>query len=166
MSRNQKIVLTLWFALLVSTGAPQSPVYQIDRSVIANGGGTSSAGGFRLDGTAGQSAAGEQMIGGVFGQVGGFWQPLPFAPTAASVTVSGRVTTGYGRAVSRAIVAITDPRGTRRLTITNTFGYFRFIDIEAGQSYLVDVTARAYTFEPRLISVGQDVNGLTITAVP
>jgi hypothetical protein len=166
MLRDHKIVIIAWLALLVSNGAQQPPVYQIDRSVIANGGGTSSAGGFRIDGTIGQSAAGEQMSGGSFNQVGGFWQPLPLAPTAASVTMSGRVLTRNGRAVSRALVAITDIRGNRRFTLTNTFGYFRISDIGAGELYLVEVSARAYTFDPRLISVGQDVTGLTITALP
>jgi Carboxypeptidase regulatory-like domain len=166
MLRNHKIILVATFAVLALTGFPQVPVYQIDRSVIANGGGTSSSGGFRVEGTIGQSAAGERMAGGSFNQVGGFWQPLPLAPTAASVTVSGRVQTRNGRAISSAIVTISDMFGTRRLAITNTFGYFRFVDIDAGESYLVQVTARAYTFEPRLVSVEQDLVGLTFTAGP
>ena len=166
MSKNHQVIFVLWIALLASTGAQQAPVYQIDRSVIAGGGGTSSAGGFRVDGTAGQSAAGERMTGGVFTQVGGFWQPLPLAPTAASVTVSGRVLTTTGRAISRATVAITDFRGNRHVALTNTFGYFRLGGIAAGESCLVEVSARAYAFDPMLISVGQDVLGLAITALP
>lgn len=92
-----------------------------------------------MDGTAGQSAAGAQMTGGDFTQVGGFWQPPGLAPTAASVTVSGRILTQNGRTISRATVMITDFRGNRRYTNSNTFGYFRLVDIEAGQSYLIEL---------------------------
>lgn len=166
MLKNHQVSFVLWFALLVSTGSQQPPAYQIERSVVANGGGTSVAGGFRLEGTAGQNAAGEQMTGGVFTQVGGFWQPVPLAPTAASVTVSGRVLTSTGRTVNRARVTITDMLGNSRAALTNAFGYFRIGNIAAGESHLVWVVSRRYTFEPQLISVGQDVTGLTITALP
>lgn len=142
------------------------PVYNIDASVIAAGGGTTAAGGFRLDGTIGQPVAGERMTGGAFTQVGGFWNPFPLSPTAASVTVSGRVLDRRGRPVNRAIVVITDTFGTARSAITNAFGYFSFNDVGAGHTYLVEVTARRFTFEATVISVSQDVSALTFIAVP
>ncbi|MGI8640975.1 MAG: choice-of-anchor Q domain-containing protein, partial [Pyrinomonadaceae bacterium] len=48
-----------------------------------------------------------------------------FAPTAAAVSVSGRVTNGK-RGVARARVYMTGQNGETQTTITNSFGYFRF----------------------------------------
>ena len=47
--------------------------FEIKQSVVANGGGRATGGSFTLDGTAGQSAAGEQMTGGNFSVSNGFW---------------------------------------------------------------------------------------------
>lgn len=106
------------------------------------------------------------MTGGTFEQIGGFWQPQPFATTAASVVVSGRVQTAAGRAVSDAIVTATDMFGNRRSTRTNAFGFFRMAGIPSGESHLIQVTARRYTFDATLITVTDDITGLTVTARP
>jgi hypothetical protein len=55
---------------------PQSTAQvELPRNAIAGGGGTSSAGNLKVEGTVGQSAAGTQMSNGQFSQTGGFWQP-------------------------------------------------------------------------------------------
>jgi hypothetical protein len=60
---------------------------ELKQSVIAGGGTTSSVGGLQITGTVGQSAAGKQMSGGTFTQVGGFWQPnANSAPTDMSLS--------------------------------------------------------------------------------
>jgi hypothetical protein len=47
------------------------------RNVIAGGGGSSTgSGNMRVDGTAGQPAAGQQMTGGTLTQIGGFWPTI------------------------------------------------------------------------------------------
>src|SRR5207245_11435035 len=56
--------------------APQSSTqFDLSRNVIAGGGGSSSAGNFKVEGTVGQPAVRTQMNGGQFSQTGGFWQP-------------------------------------------------------------------------------------------
>lgn len=88
----------------------------------------------------------------------------PLAATAAAVTVSGRVADQSGRAIVRAQVRFTDAGGNARTALTNQFGYFRFDDIEAGQTYVLQAAAKGYTFSPRVISVNDDLTDLSVTA--
>src|SRR5438034_551203 len=65
--------------------APQtSAQFDLSRNVIAGGGGSSSNGSFKVDGTIGQAAAGTTSSGGQFTATGGFWQlesGVPPTPT-------------------------------------------------------------------------------------
>lgn len=85
------------------------------------------------------------------------------APTAAAVSVSGRVTTGAGIGIGSASVTIAGQNGSPRTVRTNPFGYFRFDDVSAGQSYLLSVSAKRYRFAPRTITVGDDLTGVDFT---
>ncbi|MGH9947716.1 MAG: FG-GAP-like repeat-containing protein, partial [Pyrinomonadaceae bacterium] len=84
--------------------------------------------------------------------------------TAANVSVSGRVLTADGRGLRNAIVTLTDQQGVTRRSITSSFGYYRFEDIEAGQTYVVAVSSKRYQFTPRVISVTDELNDLNFTA--
>ena len=53
----------------------QGPTLAIDKYVVAGGGGTSTGGGFTLDGTIGQPAAGGPLAAGTFSIDSGFWEP-------------------------------------------------------------------------------------------
>ncbi|MEO5860084.1 MAG: carboxypeptidase-like regulatory domain-containing protein [Pyrinomonadaceae bacterium] len=81
---------------------------------------------------------------------------LTLNPTAADVTVSGRVLDAAGRGLSRATVTLTDGAGNVRTASTNTLGYFSFAEVEAGASYILQATARGYTFSSKVISVQDD----------
>jgi pectin methylesterase-like acyl-CoA thioesterase len=67
-------------------------------------------------------------------------------PSAAGVSVSGRVTTADGRGLSNVRVTMTDTQGVARTTITSAFGYYRFDDAEAGASYVISVLSKGHTF--------------------
>ena len=88
---------------------------------------------------------------------------IQFAPTAASVTVSGRVLNGKGKVIDRAEVLLTDMQGNLRAARTNQFGDFRFEGVIAGESYVLSTTAKGYVFEPRVIGVNEDLTELSIT---
>jgi len=68
------------------------------------------------------------------------------APTAASVTVSGRVMTAHGKGIRNVLVRFVDDAGQIRTVLTSTFGYYKFADIPAGQTYTISVSAKKYTF--------------------
>ena len=76
-----------------------------------------------------------------------------FAPTAAAVGISGRVMTESGRGVSKAMLTLTGANGETRVSVTNPFGYYRFVDVEAGQTYVAAVSSKQYQFQPRVILV-------------
>lgn len=86
------------------------------------------------------------------------------APTAANASVSGRVLTPDGRGLINAVVIMTDVGGTTRTAITGSFGYFRFDDVEAGQTHIVSVRSKSYSFAPQIITVMEDLTELNFTA--
>ena len=87
-----------------------------------------------------------------------------FIPTSAMVSVSGRVVASNGRAISRAIVTMTDAQGNMRQAITNPFGYYRFDDVASGQTIVVSVSAKRYRFAPQVVSVNEDLTQLDFFA--
>lgn len=74
-------------------------------------------------------------------------------PTAARVLIGGRVTTASGRGVSRARVLLTDTQGVTRIALTNPFGYYCFITVTVGETYILNVTAKSYQFSPLTFTV-------------
>lgn len=67
-------------------------------------------------------------------------------PTAAPVTVSGRTITASGVGISGARVVLTNMRGESVSTLTNPFGYYVFSGVDSGESYLVSVSKKGYSF--------------------
>ncbi|MEP7213310.1 MAG: Ig-like domain repeat protein [Acidobacteriota bacterium] len=79
-------------------------------------------------------------------------------PTAANVSVSGRIVSADGRGIPSARVFITDSAGYARYIVTNPFGYYRFLDVQAGGTYIISVSSKGYVFEPSSIvrQIGED----------
>ncbi|CAN5216924.1 hypothetical protein BH10ACI1_BH10ACI1_34820 [soil metagenome] len=67
-------------------------------------------------------------------------------PLAAAVSVGGRVLTAYGQGMPNATMTIADQSGTTRQTRTSSFGYFKFEEIPVGETYLISVSAKGFTF--------------------
>lgn len=82
------------------------------------------------------------------------------APTAANISVSGRVMKPNGTGLGRATVRLTDSDGGIRTSRTNSFGNFRFDDIEAGRYYVVSVSAKQYVFAPQVIQADDTIENL------
>ena len=85
------------------------------------------------------------------------------APSAAAVSVSGKVTAG-GRGIGNANVRIVDDSGKVSQALTNPFGNFRFDGIEAGKTYVVFVNHKLYKFSPRVVAVSDNLTGLNFEA--
>ncbi len=86
------------------------------------------------------------------------------APTAASVSVAGRVLSSFGRGISNAIITSTDQNGIVQTARTNSFGYYRFNAMSAGQTYVLSVRHKQYTFAAQVISVSEDLSGFDFVA--
>ncbi|HEX8736735.1 MAG TPA: carboxypeptidase-like regulatory domain-containing protein, partial [Pyrinomonadaceae bacterium] len=93
----------------------------------------------------------------------GIYQIPALAPSAASVTVSGRVMAN-GRGVANTIVTYAGQNSERVKAITNGFGYYRFEGVPAGQTYVFNVLSKRYTFEPRTVEVNDELTELNFEA--
>lgn len=161
----------LWFSLCLCVSAVNSPAqtggtFDLSHNVLASGGGSNSAAGaFRVDGTAGQPSAGTVSVGipaggGPFVLRGGFWAFDQLAPTAAGVAVSGRVSMADGRGIRNATLTLTDTSGALRTTVSGSLGYYRFEDVPAGQTYILSVSSRRFTFSSpsRVINANEEIS--------
>ncbi|MDQ6785984.1 MAG: carboxypeptidase regulatory-like domain-containing protein [Acidobacteriota bacterium] len=172
-----------FFALLLSVSfiaasqihAQTGGTYDLSHNVIASGGGSNSTGGtFSLDGTIGQAIAGTVSTGTSGGTQynlsGGFWttDQQPLAPTAASVTVSGRVITSAGKGIRNVLVTMTDSSGTARTVFSTSFGRFSFTDVSAGETYIFSVRAKRFTFgqNAQVFSINEDVDDILFVGDP
>ncbi len=94
-------------------------------------------------------------------------QPLQlqiFAPTAAVVSISGKVSTAEGQGIRNAIVTITNQSGETRSARTNAFGKYSFAQITAGESYIVTVTAKEHSFTPQVVNLAEENMDVNFTA--
>lgn len=87
-------------------------------------------------------------------------------PTVAGVTISGQVLGGE-TGLSNARIELTGSGGAAAATtITNPFGYFRFENVEAGSTYIINVSSKRFIFAPQVVSVNEDIAGLIFTGQP
>lgn len=91
---------------------------------------------------------------------------LIVGPTAAAVSIGGRLTSATGQPVSKANVYLTDTRGRIRPAISNGFGLFTFEDVTVGETYIISVISKRYTFAPVAISPTESTSGLNLIAEP
>jgi hypothetical protein len=80
--------------------------------------------------------------------------------TAASVSVSGRLSAPNSRGVSNARVTMTGSDGVTRFAITNPFGYYRFENVQVGETYTFSVESKQYSFAPQAVYIGEERNDL------
>ena len=86
------------------------------------------------------------------------------APTSAAVLIAGRVFAPDGRALKNARVILTDSQGNARTALSTSFGYFRFDAVEIGQTYMLSVSSKLYTFEPQIVQVFEEITELNLIA--
>ncbi|MBS1797425.1 MAG: carboxypeptidase regulatory-like domain-containing protein [Acidobacteria bacterium] len=94
----------------------------------------------------------------------GYYTLTVSSPTAANAAVGGRVATADGRGIPGAVVELTGANGERRLARTNSFGYFRFYGVAAGETYVVAVRHKTYAFDPRVLTVDDNISDLDFEA--
>lgn len=163
----QTISVIVCFLLMLpfAAAAQSGGQFSITQSVLANGGTESNGGNLSLTGTTAQPVAGANSTGEQFVVNGGFWQSF-FAPTAATASVSGRVTTANGYGINGARVMIMNQLGQSQTMLTSTFGHFKFSSVLTGEIYLVTVYNRRYRFTngTQILIVDGDLNDLIFIA--
>lgn len=138
--------------------------FTLEKAVISNGGGGSSGTLFSLEGTAGQSSAGPAS-GTLYSLEPGFWY-TSLAPTAAAVSVSGRVFSPSGSGLPHAVVLLTDESGTTRSALTTGLGYYVIDGLTAGQTIIIEVRSKVFEFEPRALTLYENLADVDFTPTP
>jgi hypothetical protein len=170
--------LRLLFAVLIVAFACAAPLkaqvaqggsYTLEQSVIASGGGTSADAGntFSTTGSIGQSIT-DASNGAPFTIKSGFFTAAPLAPTAAAVTVGGRVLTATGRGIRNVRITMTDSSGATRTAISTTFGYYCFTDVAAGETYIFTAQGKRFQFSQpsQVFNINEDTMDINFIANP
>jgi hypothetical protein len=91
---------------------------------------------------------------------------VQLAPTAADVTVGGRVQTAKGIGIARARVTMTGSKGEIQTAISDDSGYFQFTEVNAGETYVFAVIAKQYHFVApiRIVTILQTIDDLDFSA--
>jgi len=139
--------------------------YSLEQSVIASGGQVSTGGTYSLEGTSGQSVAGTRSAEDPYGIDPGFWQSS-LVPTAALVSVTGRVVTQDGRGIVGVRLTLVDPLGNTFQSLSSSFGAFQFDAIGSGQAYVLTITSKRFQFTPQVVVVNDQISDLKIVAQP
>jgi hypothetical protein len=84
------------------------------------------------------------------------------ARTAASVTVGGRIMTTKGKGIENVVVSLTDPEGNVRTTNSTEFGYYRFDDVMVGETYVLSVRGKGYSFSQpsQVMNINEEINDI------
>lgn len=92
----------------------------------------------------------------------------PAGPTAAPASIAGRVMTANGGGIRGVVVMVQGMDGVTRSVTTNTFGHYRIEGLTAGESYVVSVSSRRYSFPngTQFVNLDDNVSGLDFTASP
>jgi hypothetical protein len=168
MTRRCFLIGAMIMLLSGGAAAQTGGQFSLEQSAVAAGGGRQTGGQFTVDGTTGQAVAGQQTAIAPFSMHAGFWNQAAFAPTAAEVTVSGRVTTADGRRGIRNVrVTMTGTNGETRSTLSGVSGVFRFTDVPAGETYIFSASAKRYIFgEPTQVrTITEDTDNIVFVAV-
>jgi hypothetical protein len=96
-------------------------------------------------------------------QGGAYFFVNSLVPTAANVTVGGRVLKSDGRGLANTTVLLTDSSGNSKTVRTSSFGNFRFDEIESGEIYIISINSKKYRYSPRVITLTESVTDLVFT---
>ena len=100
---------------------------------------------------------GSRAVCGVVDSLSPFTLATSLAPTAAEVSIGGRVSTADGRGIQNAVLTLTAADGTRRVIRTGSFGYYRFDDVNAGETYILSIASKRFTFaSPTILVIAAD----------
>jgi CSLREA domain-containing protein len=89
-------------------------------------------------------------------------------PSAASVSIGGRVMTAAGRGIRNVRLTLTNSAGETRNAVSNAFGYYRFTDVQAGGTYVISASGKGYVFDipTQALFVSEETDGINFTALP
>lgn len=164
-------LMVLTYAAAVRAQVASNSPYTLEQSVITGGGGTSSnatGNQFSITGSIGQAITDSSSNAPFTIKSGFFTAPPQFAPTAATVTIGGRAITSTGRGIRSVLIRLTSADGTIRLATTTAFGYYRFTEVNAGETCIITAKGKRFEFSQpaRVLNVNEDVDDVNFIANP
>ncbi|HQU82687.1 MAG TPA: hypothetical protein PKY59_06170 [Pyrinomonadaceae bacterium] len=94
-----------------------------------------------------------------------FFTNASLIPTAAKVSIGGRVLTNTGAGLVNATVSLTKSNGEIVTTRTSSFGNFRFDDIDAGQTVIFTVNSKRFSFASQVVNLSYNTTDLELRAL-
>lgn len=88
-----------------------------------------------------------------------------FVPSSANGEISGRVLTSQGRGIPRVSISVSGGDGVIKTARTNPFGYFKFTDLEIGNTYILQPNSKKYVFSPQVVTLNDSINDLYLYPV-
>ena len=87
------------------------------------------------------------------------------APTAADVSIGGRILNLKQHGIGGVSITLTDGAGSVRSALTNPFGYYTFDGVKAGATYILEVRSKRYKFAAptRIVSVSESISDADFT---
>lgn len=91
---------------------------------------------------------------------------ISLAPTAASVAISGRAMSSTGRGIRNVMIRLTDGEGHIRFASTSAFGYYRFNDVNAGETVIITAKGKRFEFATpsQVLNVNEDASNVNFVA--
>lgn len=91
----------------------------------------------------------------------------PSTPTAAFVSISGRVTNAAGQGLANVRVSMADLNGSTRVSaITSSLGYYQFDNVATGTTYSMTPVSKRFTFTPQNVTPTDSIVGLDFAGTP
>jgi hypothetical protein len=96
------------------------------------------------------------------------FQLMILAPTAASVSVSGKALRGKSAGIGNVKIVLTDTNGVARTTFTGQLGFYHFNDVQVGRTYVLSAAHGRYQFDPQaqVLDVVSEVGNANFVAGP
>lgn len=94
------------------------------------------------------------------------WTVGNLAPLAAGVSVAGRVTAFSGGGIANASVIFTNPQGETFAATTTQNGKFVVEGMQAGETYVVTISAKRFRFAPQVMNLNEDLTDVNFMAQP
>ena len=86
-----------------------------------------------------------------------------FPTTAANASIVGRAVTPSGQGISNATIVLTGGAlAEPRLIKTNSFGYYRIEELPVGQTYILTIQSKRYTFTnpTQVVNLQESINNM------
>jgi phage gp45-like len=78
------------------------------------------------------------------------------------------VLSASGKGIRNVRITLTDSSGSTRTALSTTFGYYRFDNVAAGETYIITAKGKRYEFSQpvQVINVNEDTVDINFTANP